>query len=129
MEHFGGMFVTKANPEIINKLREDGFLVADSEVKHSYPHCWRCHNPIIFRATAQWFISMSHNDLRKKALDEIEKTKWVPHWGKGRIFSMIENRPDWCVSRQRAWGVPITIFTCTDCGTHLVFSMSAVPTL
>lgn len=120
VEHFGGMFVTKANPEIISKLREDGFLVADSEVKHSYPHCWRCHNPIIFRATAQWFISMSHNDLRKKALAEIEKTQWVPHWGKDRIFSMIENRPDWCVSRQRAWGVPITIFTCVDCENPLL---------
>ncbi len=117
---FGGQFVTKANPEIIKKLREDGFLIQDSEISHSYPHCWRCHQPIIFRATSQWFISMDSHDLRKKSLAEIDQTKWVPPWGRDRIYSMVENRPDWCVSRQRAWGVPITIFTCTACEDPLV---------
>ena len=116
VEHFGGMFVRKANPEIIQKLRQDGFLIHDENIKHSYPHCWRCHQPIIFRATNQWFISMDKTDLRKNALDGIGRTKWIPQWGRDRIYSMIENRPDWCVSRQRSWGVPITLFTCNACG-------------
>ena len=119
VEHFGGQFVTKANPNIIEKLQADGFLIASSEIEHSYPHCWRCHQPIIFRATAQWFIPMDKNGLRAKALEEINKTRWVPHWGRERIYSMVENRPDWCVSRQRAWGVPITVFTCTQCDQHV----------
>ncbi len=116
VEHFGGMFVRKANPEIIEKLRQDGFLIHDENIKHSYPHCWRCHQPIIFRATNQWFISMDKRDLRKNALDGIGRTQWIPQWGRDRIYSMIENRPDWCVSRQRSWGVPITLFTCNACG-------------
>lgn len=116
VEHFGGMFVRKANPEIVEKLRQDGSLILAVDIKHSYPHCWRCHQPIIFRATNQWFISMDKNDLRKKALEGIDRTKWIPQWGRDRIYSMIENRPDWCVSRQRAWGVPITLFTCNACG-------------
>jgi isoleucyl-tRNA synthetase len=116
VEHFGGMFVRKANPEIIEKLRQDGFLIRDENIKHSYPHCWRCHQPVIFRATNQWFISMDKTDLRKNALDGIGRTKWIPQWGRDRIYSMIENRPDWCVSRQRSWGVPITLLTCNACG-------------
>ena len=116
VEHFGGMFVRKANPEIVEKLRQDGFLILAKDIKHSYPHCWRCHQPIIFRATNQWFISMDKKDLRKNALAGIDRTKWIPQWGRERIFSMVENRPDWCVSRQRAWGVPITLFTCNSCG-------------
>ena len=116
VEHFGGMFVRKANPEIIQKLRQDGFLIRDENIKHSYPHCWRCHQPIIFRATNQWFISIDKKDLRKNALDGIGRTNWIPEWGRDRIYSMIENRPDWCVSRQRSWGVPITLFTCNACG-------------
>ena len=115
VEHFSGMFVRKANPEVIQKLEKDGFLVHHEDIKHSYPHCWRCHQPVIFRATNQWFISMEKDDLRNKALKAIDRTKWIPDWGKGRIFSMIENRPDWCVSRQRAWGVPITLCTCMQC--------------
>ena len=116
VEHFGGMFVRKANPEIIDKLRQDGFLIHDDKIKHSYPHCWRCHQPVIFRATNQWFISMDKTDLRKNALGGIDRTKWIPQWGRDRIYSMVENRPDWCVSRQRSWGVPITLFTCNACG-------------
>lgn len=116
VEHFAGMFVRKANPEVIKKLQADGFLVHHEDIKHSYPHCWRCHQPVIFRATSQWFISMDKEGLRKKALAGIERTQWIPHWGKGRIYSMIENRPDWCVSRQRAWGVPITLCACVECG-------------
>jgi isoleucyl-tRNA synthetase len=115
VEHFGGQFVFKANPVIIEKLREDGNLLGSLTIQHSYPHCWRCHQPIIFRATRQWFIPMDQNDLRKKALEAINRVKWIPSWGKERIYNMVENRPDWCVSRQRAWGVPITIFSCEDC--------------
>ncbi len=116
VEHFGGMFVHKANAEIIEKLRQDGFLIHDEKIKHSYPHCWRCHQPIIFRATSQWFVSMDKQDLRKNALEGIARTRWIPQWGRERIHNMIENRPDWCVSRQRSWGVPITLFTCNACG-------------
>ena len=116
---FGGLFVRKANPLIVEKLREDGYLIHDNKVNHSYPHCWRCHQPIIFRATSQWFISMDTNELRDKALNAIREIKWIPSWGEDRIFSMVENRPDWCISRQRAWGVPITLFNCVSCNEML----------
>ena len=86
------------------------------EIEHSYPHCWRCHNPLIFRATEQWFVNLEHNRLRQRALEEIKKVQWVPPWGQERIHGMIETRPDWCISRQRVWGVPITIFYCESCG-------------
>ena len=116
---FGGLFVRKANPLIVEKLRQDGSLIHDDKVNHSYPHCWRCHQPIIFRATSQWFISMDTNSLRDKALNAIREIKWIPSWGEDRIFSMVENRPDWCISRQRAWGVPITLFNCVSCNEML----------
>jgi len=116
---FGGLFVRKANPLIVEKLREDGYLIHDNKVNHSYPHCWRCHQPIIFRATSQWFISMDTNSLRDKALNAIREIKWIPSWGEDRIFNMVENRPDWCISRQRAWGVPITLFNCVSCNEML----------
>lgn len=115
VEYFGGMFVYDANESIIERLREVGNLLDEDRLTHSYPHCWRCKNPIIFRATPQWFISMKTNDLRSMALNEIEKVKWIPPWGKERIYNMVQNRPDWCVSRQRAWGVPIAIFYCSEC--------------
>ncbi|GLI38390.1 isoleucine--tRNA ligase [Geobacter hydrogenophilus] len=116
LEFFGGQFVFDANASVIEKLQEVGALVGQGSVEHSYPHCWRCKKPIIFRATEQWFISMEKNDLRKKALEEIDRVSWVPKWGRERIHGMIENRPDWCISRQRSWGVPITAFYCTECG-------------
>jgi isoleucyl-tRNA synthetase len=84
-------------------------------MQHSYPHCWRCKKPIIFRSTEQWFISMEKNDLRKKALAAINEVQWIPAWGHDRIYGMVENRPDWCISRQRLWGVPITVFYCANC--------------
>ncbi len=116
VEFFGGMFVYDANKKIIEKLKEVGNLLREEKITHSYPHCWRCKSPIIFRATPQWFISMEKNNLRSKALREItERVRWIPEWGRERIYNMIENRPDWCVSRQRAWGVPIVVFYCDSC--------------
>ena len=117
VEFFDNQFVFDANVEIIAKLREEGLLLAYEEIEHSYPHCWRCKKPVIFRATPQWFISMDDTNLRQKSLEEIDKVTWIPHWGRERIYGMIANRPDWCISRQRAWGVPITIFYCEKCET------------
>ncbi len=113
---FEGQFVFKANAGIIELLEEKGALLSREELSHSYPHCWRCKKPVIFRATAQWFASMEAGDLRQKALKEITETEWIPKWGRERIYSMIENRPDWCLSRQRAWGVPIPALNCKGCG-------------
>jgi isoleucyl-tRNA synthetase len=116
VSEFAGQFVFKANNEIINKLKGLRALLGSPEnIKHSYPHCWRCKKPVIFRATEQWFISMSKNDLRLQALGEIRHTRWIPKWGMDRILGMVESRPDWCISRQRAWGVPITLLRCTKC--------------
>ncbi|KAA0257312.1 isoleucine--tRNA ligase [Deferribacter autotrophicus] len=119
-ELFGGMNIFKANEEIIKLLDSNGTLLETSKIKHSYPHCWRCKKPVVFRATPQWFISMEKNDLRKKALNEIDKVQWIPSWGRNRIYSMIENRPDWCISRQRSWGVPIAVFLCGECGEVII---------
>ena len=119
LEFFGGQFVFAANPLVVEKLKEVGALVGSGQVSHSYPHCWRCKKPIIFRATEQWFISMEANDLRKKSLAAINDVEWIPKWGRERIYGMIENRPDWCISRQRTWGVPITAFSCTACGEYV----------
>jgi isoleucyl-tRNA synthetase len=119
LELFGGEKVPPVNPQVTEKLREVGALLEEGKVSHSYPHCWRCKKPIIFRATEQWFIAMAANDLRQKALDHINDVEWIPHWGRDRIYNMIENRPDWCISRQRSWGVPITVFYCTSCNEAL----------
>ena len=117
---FAGQFVFDANEAVIKKIKEVGAFVYSEPYKHQYPNCWRCKNPIIFRATEQWFISMDKSGLRQKALAEIDRVKWIPHWGHDRIYGMIQNRPDWCISRQRAWGVPIIAFSCRDCGELLV---------
>ncbi|MBP1752099.1 MAG: Isoleucyl-tRNA synthetase [Geobacteraceae bacterium] len=116
VEFFAGQFVFEANKNVVEKLVEVGALLGSGEIVHAYPHCWRCKKPIIFRATEQWFISMEANNLRGKALEEIERVTWIPKWGRDRIYGMVENRPDWCISRQRSWGVPITAFHCTACG-------------
>ncbi len=116
IEFFKGQFVFDANQNINAKLKDGGALLAEGSFEHSYPHCWRCKKPVIFRATPQWFISMDKTGLRKKSLEAIDTVEWIPAWGRDRIYGMIENRPDWCVSRQRAWGVPITVFYCEKCG-------------
>ncbi len=122
---FAGQQVFKANKAIIELLQNRGALMAEEKISHSYPHCWRCKNPVIFRATEQWFISMKKNDLLRKTVENANSVAWVPGWGKDRFLSMIENRPDWCISRQRAWGVSIAAFTCTDCG-HLLLEKPVI---
>jgi isoleucyl-tRNA synthetase len=113
---YAGMFIYDANKHINADLKEKGFLVKETAISHSYPHCWRCKKPVIFRATEQWFISMDKNNLRENALQKIKKVTWTPRWGMERIYGMVEVRPDWCLSRQRTWGVPLTVFTCEGCG-------------
>ncbi|PKN52110.1 MAG: isoleucine--tRNA ligase [Deltaproteobacteria bacterium HGW-Deltaproteobacteria-13] len=120
VEFFAGQFVFDANENVIKKLDEVGALMGHVPMQHSYPHCWRCKKPIIFRSTEQWFISMEKNDLRKKALAAIDEVQWIPAWGRDRIHGMVENRPDWCISRQRLWGVPITVFYCSKCKNELL---------
>ncbi|MBV9268982.1 MAG: isoleucine--tRNA ligase [Acidobacteriaceae bacterium] len=110
-----GHTIWEANPIVVKLLEKDGALLQHEKVDHSYPHCWRCHNPVIFRATEQWFIGMDRNELRTRALEAIQNVKWHPEWGEERISNMVAMRPDWCVSRQRVWGVPITVFYCEAC--------------
>ncbi|MBM3299397.1 MAG: isoleucine--tRNA ligase, partial [Deltaproteobacteria bacterium] len=115
VEFFDGQFVFDANDAVVEKLRETGNLMGAESMEHSYPHCWRCKNPVIFRATHQWFISMDKTGLREKALAAIDTVRWIPKWGRDRIYGMIQHRPDWCISRQRSWGVPITAMRCANC--------------
>jgi len=114
-EQLLGKTIWEGNPIVIEILKDRGALVGLENIEHSYPHCWRCHNPTIFRATEQWFIGMENHQLRKRALDAIRAVKWLPEWGEERISNMIATRPDWCISRQRVWGVPIVVFYCSAC--------------
>jgi isoleucyl-tRNA synthetase len=125
LPEYKGKDVFRANPIIVKLLGDRDALLGHREYKHTYPHCWRCHNPVIFRATEQWFIKMDQaaNDsgktLRQEALEQVHTVRWLPAWGEERIYEMIEKRPDWCVSRQRFWGVPIIVFYCDACGKRL----------
>jgi isoleucyl-tRNA synthetase len=124
LPEYEGKKVFDANAPIVELLKKRGVLMHAETLEHSYPHCWRCHNPIIFRATEQWFISLETatqgvETLRRRTLEEISKVKWDPAWGEERIANMVATRPDWCISRQRIWGVPIAVFLCAGCGKPL----------
>ncbi|MGA2881733.1 MAG: isoleucine--tRNA ligase [Bryobacteraceae bacterium] len=114
-EEIIGKTVWQANPIVSEILKSHGALLGEEKIKHSYPHCWRCHNSTIFRATEQWFVGMDRNDLRARTLKAIKDVKWMPAWGEERMSNMIATRPDWCISRQRVWGVPIVAFYCEKC--------------
>jgi len=116
IEKYGGMNVFAANSAITEDMLSGGTMLHAANIVHSYPHCWRCKKPVIFRATSQWFIDMDRNDLRSKAGQALHKVDWIPQWGEERIANMVETRPDWCISRQRSWGVPIPAFICRNCG-------------
>jgi len=120
VERFAGLTVFEANPKVEDALAEAGRLWKRQRFEHAYPHCWRCHHPVIFLATSQWFIGMDESGLRAKATAETAKVEWVPAWGGERMRGMFETRPDWCISRQRSWGVPIPAMTCASCGTAVL---------
>jgi len=117
---FAGQHIEQGDAAIVERLRSDGYLLRADETVHSYPHCWRCHQPVVFRATSQWFVRMDHEGFRERVIEAIRKTRWVPEWGEERMTQMVSERPDWCISRQKAWGVPIPAFFCAHCGELLL---------
>ena len=122
---YQGTHVFEANDLINDDLREKGLLLYVGTIQHQYPFCWRCHRPLVFRATVQWFMSIDHLDLRKRSLEAIGKIQWVPGHSENRIFGAVESRPDWCLSRQRTWGVGIPVFYCKENG-HEILSSEAI---
>ncbi len=128
VEFFAGDFVFKANPKIVELMQANGSLLLHEDYKHRYPHGWRSHKPVIYRATPQWFVSMDNGgdeSLRAQSLREVERVRWHPTWGENRMANMLKNRPDWCVSRQRVWGVPIIAFHCQNCS-HVVIDSQVI---
>ena len=123
---FAGQHIEEGNRNIVDHLVESGHMLRTSKVSHSYPHCWRCHEPVIFRATNQWFVRMDHEGFRQRVLESVGQTEWVPDWGEERMRSMVKERPDWCLSRQKSWGVPIPAFYCDECGEVLLTRKSVL---
>jgi len=117
---FAGQSIEEGDRTVVEHLAGQGYLLRSDQRVHSYPHCWRCHDPVIFRATSQWFVRLDHEGFRQEMLDAVDQTRWVPEWGRERMRSMVAERPDWCISRQKTWGVPIPAFYCTECSEALL---------
>jgi len=122
---FAGMHIQEGDRAICEHLEREGYMLASGTTSHSYPHCWRCRKPVIFRATSQWFLRMDHGGFRQRVLEAVDRTRWVPRWGRERMRLMVGERPDWCISRQKSWGLPIPAFYCEGCG-HVILDREGV---